>query len=126
MVDLEDGLDASVSDLDAIFDSGLDQDSKKFWLNVAHDFLNERLNWSEFSAGQKTRIEAVAAADAASSQDPRVKSERVGDAQWNYQRDPEQTDYWSWALALDHTDTLGESKSTQAADFEAYGPGRGR
>lgn len=123
-ISLESGLDADVSTLDAIFDSNLPSDAKKFWLNVAYDFLDERLDWSQFSTSQKKRMEAIAAADAASSQDPRVKSEGVGDSEYTYQRDPNQTDYWQQLVALDHTGTLQATKDAATVQFESFGPGR--
>lgn len=124
MVELEDGLDATVSDLDEIFDSDLDKSSKKFWLNVAYDFLDDRLDWREFSTSKKKRMEAIAAADAASSQDPRIYRETIGDADFQYQRDKNSTDYWSMLLALDHTGALANAKDgAEPADFKAFGPG---
>lgn len=123
-VTLESGLDADVSDLDTIFDSNLSQDAKKFWLNVAHDFLDDRLDWGDFSTSKKKRMEAVAAADAASSQDPRVRSETIADREASYQRDPNDTDYWRMLVALDHTGQLANAKSGPTADFQALGPGR--
>lgn len=125
-VELEAGLDAGVDDLDAIFDSNLAADSKKFWLNVAYDFLNERVNWGGYSTAEKTRMEAISAADAASSQDPRIKSERIGDARFDYQRDPNETDYWGMLLALDKHGDLDGAKSGKTPEFQAFGPGRGR
>jgi hypothetical protein len=124
MVTLESGLDADVSDLDTIFDSDLDDDAKKFWLNVAYDFLDNRLDWSQFSTSEKKRMEAVGAADAASSQDPRIYRETVGDADFRYQRDPNDTDYWNWLVNLDHTGKLPTEKGAPGVEFETFGPGR--
>lgn len=120
MVDLEDDLDATVDDLDTIFETDLDQAAKKYWLNVAHDFLDERLDWNQFTTDQKARMEALAAADAASAQDPRMYRESVGDATFSYQRDQSETDYWQMLIALDHTGALPAKKNQPKADFEVF------
>lgn len=123
MVTLESGLDADVDDLDEVFDSDLDADSKKFWLNVAYDFLNDRLDWSEFTTNKKRRMEVLAAADAASAEDPRVYREAIGNADFQYQRDPTDTDYWRMLVALDHTGRLPATKGAPGARFVTFGPG---
>lgn len=124
MVTLESGLDADVNDLDTIFESSLSTDAKKFWLNVAYSWLNDRLDWSKFTTAKKARMEAIAAADAASSQDPRVARDVIGDSEMRYQRDPNTTDYYQMLLALDHTNTLAQEKDAGGADIETFGPGR--
>lgn len=124
-VTLESGLDAEVNDLDVIFETtSLSTDAKKYWLNVAYNFLDDRLDWGEFSTDKKRRMEAIAAADAASCQDPRVYQETIGDADFRYQRDKTSTDYWRQLVALDHTGTLPSSKDAPTADFQTFGPGR--
>lgn len=124
MVTLDPGLDAEVSDLDTAFDTDLSADAKMFWLNVGYTFLNSRLNWAEFSTSTKKQMEVLAAADAASTQDPRVYREAVGDAEFRYQRADDETDYWRMLLALDHTGSLVGAKSGKTVGFEALGPGR--
>ena len=123
-VALDPNIDATVDDLDVIFDSDLDVDAKKYWLNVAHTFLDARLDWGDFDDSTKARMETLAAADAASAQDPRIYRESVGDSNFRYQREKDSTDYWRMLLALDHTGTLNGAKDGQATDFQTFGPGR--
>lgn len=124
MVTLESGLTATLADLKLVFDSNLSDDALKYWLNVGYSFLDPLLDWSDFTDAKKGRMEVLAAADAASSQDPRIYREAVGDADFRYQRDPNDTDYWRQLVAMDHTGKLSSVKGAPSADFQALGPGR--
>ena len=123
-VQLDPGIDATVDDLDVIFDSDLDVDAKKYWLNIAYTFLDSRLDWGEYDDATKARMETLAAADAASTQDPRVYQESIADTSFRYQRASDSTDYWRMLLALDHTGTLAGAKNGKSTDFQTFGPGR--
>lgn len=123
-VSLDADLEAELADVKRIFDSDLSDDELKYWLNIAGSFLWDHLDRGDFDTTKQARMEALAAADAASSQDPRMYREAIGDSDFRYQRHETQTDYYRMLLALDHTGKLPESKSSTSADFETFGPGR--
>lgn len=123
MVTLESGLHADTTDFDNAIDTDLSVEEKKFFLNVAYSIVHPLLHGEGVGENTLARIEAEVAADAASSKDPRIYRERVGDALFDYQRVEDETDHWQLAVAMDPTGKLQGAKSGRAT-LRSFGPGR--
>jgi len=130
MVDLDSNVRPTLDEFTEVFETdpskgGIADAGLKAYLNAAHDIVAERLGGEGVGEDTLTRIEKFVAADLASAQDPRVKSERVADRRRTYQRvEGESSDYWQIATALDPTGKLAGEKDGVAI-FETFGPDRG-
>lgn len=115
------------SDVREIFDTDLSNDALDAWIDTAHNVVQKQLadtaDGDEVGSKVLEELEKYLAAHLASSQDPRVATETVGDAEFEYQRDPNQTDYWSVVVTLDPTGRLAGA-NRRSADFGTFGPGR--
>jgi hypothetical protein len=71
----------------------------------------------ELSNNRLKLIEKNLAAHYASTQDPRISEETVGDAQFDYKGADETTDYWRTAVELDTTGFFEETEGKPPADI---------
>lgn len=123
MVTLKSGLEATVADFDNTIDTNLSTDEKEWFLNIAYSITDPVLDKSDFSSATISEIEAEVAADAASSKDPRIYRETVGDSTWRYQRVKDETDHWAIAVALSRGQLAGV-KERGGGRLQSFGPGR--
>lgn len=102
----------SESQVRDIFDTNLDDASLVQHIRAANTIVDEVAQASNLGSERLEMIEMYLAAHYASVQDPRVTSESVGSASYDYQ----QTEYLQMAKTLDPTGVVDQ----QDQEFEIY------
>lgn len=123
MATLDSDTRTDASGVREIFETSLSDGELNAWINMAHRVVERDLGSASVNSGTLADIEKNLAAHLASSDDPRVVREDVADASFDYQRDPNETDYWRNVVLLDPTGRLAAANQPSAS-FEALGPGR--
>ena len=130
MVSLDSGVRPTLYEFKEVFDTdpnkgGLSNNALRAYLNAAHEVVQDAADSTSDSiaSSKLEKMEKFLAAHFASAQDPRIETERVADARFDYQRTDDSTDYWQIVVALDPTGMIAGATEGRA-DFEAFGPGR--
>ena len=110
----------SASDVAEIFDTSLDDTSLSAWVDVANELVDDIADADpSLTESRLTKIEKLAAAHLAASQDQRHESNSGGARSVSYQGDTgmgfEGTKHGQAALALDPTGTLANAHKPSAS-----------
>lgn len=127
MASLNSNARTEASDVKEIFNTDLDDEELRNWINVAAESTDDVEDADVGNELSDTRLELIEmnlAAHYASAQDPRISSETVGDAQFRYKGTRDTTDYWITAVQLDTTDTLSLETGKAEASIDVL-DGRG-
>lgn len=127
MADLNSNTRVNASEVREIFETDLTDPELNNWINIAAittDDIAESDADGSMSEARLTEIEKNLAAHYASAQDPRISSEVVADAEFNYKGSSDTTEYWNTAAMLDTTGTLAEGGSKPQASIDVL-DGRG-
>lgn len=127
MADLNSNARTTASDVKEIFDTDLTESELSNWINVAAETTDDIEAADADGSMSQQRLEMIEkqlAAHYASSQDPRIREETVGDAQFKYKGSSKTTDYWRTAVQLDTTGLLTEDGSKPSASISVL-DGRG-
>lgn len=127
MASLNSNTRVDASDVFEIFDTDISERALNNWINMAAETVDDiddaDVN-DDLSEQRLELIEMNLAAHFASTQDPRVEAETVGDAEFRYKGASEVTDYWRTAAQLDTTDYLSDDGGKPAASINVL-DGRG-
>lgn len=100
-----------------IFDTDLTNDELSAYINMAAEIVDviveEDVN-NTLSGRRLKLIELNLSAHYATTRDPRVSREKIGDAQFDYRGPKDTTLYWETALGLDTTNTLSRDNKPSA------------
>lgn len=99
------------SDVRDIFDTNIDDDSLDAWIEIANELVDDIANAdSSIDSTRLTKIEKLLSAHFASTEEPLVEEDSIGDSSATYQGEwgmnLRSTDYGQSAIVLDPTTTL--------------------